>query len=41
MLNAELAFSNLPEIAFVDTKLVISVGWDSWAVAGCSLLDAV
>ncbi len=39
-LNAELVFSNLSEIAFVDTKLVFSAGWNPWAVADCSLLDA-
>jgi len=40
-LAAELVFSNLSEFQFIVTKLVFSAGWNPWAVAGCSLLDAV
>ncbi|MDU7030496.1 MAG: hypothetical protein E6357_22765, partial [Clostridiales bacterium] len=34
-----VSHTHLSEIAFVDTKLVFSAGWNPWAVAGYSFLD--
>ncbi|KLU72037.1 MAG: hypothetical protein RHS_2122 [Robinsoniella sp. RHS] len=35
-----VSHTHLSEIQVAATKLVFSAGWNPWAVAGCSLLDA-